>query len=139
MNYFNPEYAIYRFFQKEDNPSEGLSSPIVGNMLEDKRGHIWICTEGGGLNRFDPEKGTFQWFVHRPAANSISHNNVKSIWYDEAEDCIWLGLHLGGINKLDIKTGRFTVYRKREGDKETIPSDIVRDIVPYKDLSLIHI
>ena len=133
VNYFNPEYAIYRFFQKEDNPSEGLSSPIVGNMLEDKRGHIWICTEGGGLNRFDPEKGTFQWFVHRPAANSISHNNVKSIWYDEAEDCIWLGLHLGGINKLDIKTGRFTVYRKREGDKETIPSDIVRDIVPYKD------
>mgnify|MGYP000553235849 CR=1 FL=1 len=73
VNYFNPEYAIYRFFQKEDNPSEGLSSPIVGNMLEDKRGHIWICTEGGGLNRFDPEKGTFQWFVHRPAANSISH------------------------------------------------------------------
>lgn len=133
VNYFNPEYAIYRFFQKEDNPSEGLSSPIVGNMLEDKRGHIWICTEGGGLNRFDPEKGTFQWFVHRPAANSISHNNVKSIWYDEAEDCIWLGLHLGGINKLDIKTGQFTVYRKREGDKETIPSDIVRDIVPYKD------
>lgn len=58
---------------------------------------------------------------------------MKSIWYDEAEDCIWLGLHLGGINKLDIKTGRFTVYRKREGDKETIPSDIVRDIVPYKD------
>lgn len=56
MNYFNPEYAIYRFFQKEDNPTEGLSSPIVGNMLEDKRGHIWICTEGGGLNRFDPEK-----------------------------------------------------------------------------------
>ena len=133
VNYFNPEYAIYRFFQKEDNPTEGLSSPIVGNMLEDKRGHIWICTEGGGLNRFDPEKGTFQWFVHRPAANSISHNNVKSIWYDDAEDCIWLGLHLGGINKLDIKTGQFTVYRKREGDKETIPSDIVRDIVPYKD------
>ncbi len=39
VNYFNPEYAIYRFFQKEDNPSEGLSSPIVGKvMLEDKRG-----------------------------------------------------------------------------------------------------
>jgi len=133
VNYFNPEYAIYRFFRKGEKPSEGLSSPIVGNMLEDKRGHIWICTEGGGLNRFDPETGTFQWFTHQSAANSISHNNVKSIWYDEVEDCIWLGLHLGGINKLDIKTGRFTVYRKIEGDQETIPSDIVRDIVPYKD------
>lgn len=123
----------YTVFPEGEKPSEGLSSPIVGNMLEDKRGHIWICTEGGGLNRFDPETGTFQWFTHQSAANSISHNNVKSIWYDEVEDCIWLGLHLGGINKLDIKTGRFTVYRKIEGDQETIPSDIVRDIVPYKD------
>lgn len=76
-------------------------------MIEDKRGNIWICTEGGGLNVFDPVKNTFQWYTHRPSVNSISHNNVKAIWYDEAADCMWLGLHLGGINKLDIKTGRF--------------------------------
>lgn len=133
VNYFNPEYAIYRFFRQADTPAKGLSSPVVGNMIEDKRGNIWICTEGGGLNVFDPVKNTFQWYTHRPSVNSISHNNVKAIWYDEAADCMWLGLHLGGINKLDIKTGRFFVYRKVEGDKESIPSDIVRDIVPYKD------
>lgn len=133
VNYFNPEYAIYRFFRQADSPSKGLSSPVVGNMIEDKHGNIWICTEGGGLNRFDPQTGSFQWYTHHAQANSISHNNVKAIWYDEAADCIWLGLHLGGINKLDIKTGRFTVFRKVEGDKESIPSDIVRDIVPYKD------
>ena len=113
VNYFNPEYAIYRFFQKEDNPSEGLSSPIVGNMLEDKRGHIWICTEGGGLNRFDPEKGTFQWFVHRPAANSISHNNVKSIWYDEAEDRQILKRD-GKSNGENSETGRYCCDRECE-------------------------
>lgn len=133
VNYFNPEYAIYRFFRQADSPSKGLSSPVVGNMIEDKHGNIWICTEGGGLNRFDSQTGSFQWYTHHAQANSISHNNVKAIWYDEAADCIWLGLHLGGINKLDIKTGRFTVFRKVEGDKESIPSDIVRDIVPYKD------
>ena len=45
-----------------------------------------------------------------------------------------VGTALGEVSiNWDIKTGRFTVYRKREGDKETIPSDIVRDIVPYKD------
>lgn len=133
VNYFNPEYAIYRFFRQASEPQKGLSSPVVGNMLEDKRGNIWICTEGGGLNVFNPAKGTFQWFTHHSSSNSISHNNVKAIWYDEAEDCMWLGLHLGGINKLDIKTGLFTVFRKVEGDHTTIPSDIVRDIVPYKD------
>lgn len=133
VNYFNPEYAIYHLFRQASEPSKGLSSPIVGNMIEDKRGDIWICTEGGGLNVFHPKEETFRWYTHHSSANSISHNNVKAIWYDEREDCIWLGLHLGGINKLDIKTGKFTVYRKIDGDKETIPSDIVRDIVPYKD------
>lgn len=133
VNYFNPEYAIYHFYRQADNPSKGLSSPVVGNMIEDKEGNIWICTEGGGLNVFDPRKGTFRWYRHQPSANSISHNNVKAIWYDAAEECMWLGLHLGGVNKLDIKTGRFTVFRKEEGDQASIPSDIVRDIVPYKD------
>lgn len=133
VNYFNPEYAIYRFYRQANEPSKGLSSPVVGNMIEDKLGNIWICTEGGGLNVFDPQKGTFRWYTHQASANSISHNNVKAIWYDAAANCMWLGLHLGGINKLDIKTGQFTVFRKVEGNEETIPSDIVRDIVPYKD------
>lgn len=133
VNYFNPEYAIYRFYRQANEPSKGLSSPVVGNMIEDKLGNIWICTEGGGLNVFDSQKGTFRWYTHQASANSISHNNVKAIWYDEAANCMWLGLHLGGINKLDIKTGQFTVFRKVEGNEETIPSDIVRDIVPYKD------
>ena len=133
VNYFNPEYAIYRFYRQANEPSKGLSSPVVGNMIEDKLGNIWICTEGGGLNVFDPKKGTFRWYTHQASTNSISHNNVKAIWYDEAANCMWLGLHLGGINKLDIKTGQFTVFRKVEGNEETIPSDIVRDIVPYKD------
>ena len=133
VNYFNPEYAIYRFYRQANEPSKGLSSPVVGNMIEDKLGNIWICTEGGGLNVFDPKKVTFRWYTHQASTNSISHNNVKAIWYDEAANCMWLGLHLGGINKLDIKTGQFTVFRKVEGNEETIPSDIVRDIVPYKD------
>lgn len=133
VNYFNPEYAIYRFFRQAKEPLKGLSSPVVGNMIEDKRGNIWICTEGGGLNVFDPDKGTFRWFTHSSSVNSISRNNVKAIWYDKEEDCMWLGLHLGGINKLDIKTGKFTAFQKIEGDTTTIPSDIVRDIVPYKD------
>ena len=137
LNYFNPEYAIYTVFSQSEKESEGLSSPIVGNMLEDKRGNIWICTEGGGLNVFNRKTGKFRWYVHNPSANSISHDNVKAIWYDEEADAVWLGLHLGGLNKLDIRSGRFTCYRHESGNEHSIPSDIVRDILPYKDSLII--
>lgn len=39
----------------------------------------------------------------------------------------------GGLNKLDLRTNRFTVYRMKAGDPTSLPSDIVRDIIPYKD------
>lgn len=133
VNYFNPEYAVYTVFGKAAHEADGLSSPIVGNMLEDKRGNIWICTEGGGLNMLDRQTGKFRWYVHSASANSISHNNVKAIWYDEGTDQIWLGLHLGGLNRLDIRSGRFFAYRHEAGNPATIPSDIVRDILPYGD------
>ena len=65
--------------------------------------------------------------------NSISHNNVKAIYYDRTNEIMWIGTHLGGLNKLDLRTNRFTVYRMKAGDPTSLPSDIVRDIVPYKD------
>ena len=46
---------------------------------------------------------------------------------------MWIGTHLGGLNKLDLQTNRFTIYRMKAGDPASLPSDIVRDIVPYKD------
>ena len=50
---------------------------------------------------------------------------------------MWIGTHLGGLNKLDLRTNRFTVYRMKAGDLTTLPSDIVRDIVPYGDKLII--
>ena len=110
-----------------------MSSPIIGRMIEDKNGNLWICTEGGGVNVYDRKKGIFQWFRHDERKNSISHNNVKAIYYDRNNDIMWIGTHLGGLNKLDLRTNRFTIYRMKAGDPASLPSDIVRDIVPYKD------
>jgi signal transduction histidine kinase/ligand-binding sensor domain-containing protein/DNA-binding response OmpR family regulator len=131
VNYFNPEYEIYTMYRSGDNEHKELSSPIVGRMTQDEHGNLWICTEGGGLNVFNPTTHTFKWYKHREGANSISQNNVKAIYYDRQHDVMWIGTHLGGLNKLDLRNGRFTIYRSRPNDASTLPSDIVRDIVPY--------
>ena len=133
VNYFNPEYEIYTRYKTGDTEKEGLSSPIVGRMTEDKDGNLWICTEGGGVNVYDRKNNTYRWYRHEEGKNSISHNNVKAIYYDRTNEIMWIGTHLGGLNKLDLRTNRFTVYRMKAGDPTSLPSDIVRDIVPYKD------
>ncbi len=133
VNYFNPEYEIYTRFEASTEESKGLSSPIVGHMLEDKEHNLWIATEGGGLNKYDRKKNSFQWFQHSSDPNSISENNVKALYYDSDKELLWVGTHLGGLNKLNMKTGRFTRYAYIKDDPQGIPSDIIRDIVPYKD------
>ena len=133
VNYFNPEYEIYTRYKVGNTEKEGLSSPIVGRMTEDKDGNLWICTEGGGVNVYNRKSNTYRWYRHEEGENSISHNNVKAIYYDRNNDIMWIGTHLGGLNKLDLRTNRFTIYRMKAGDPASLPSDIVRDIVPYKD------
>ena len=131
LNFFNPEYEIYTRYSYSRTEQNGLSYPVVGRTIEDKKGNLWIGTEGGGLNYYDRRTRTFKWYTPKPGTNSISQKNVKALYYDADREIIWIGTHLGGLNKLDIRTGHFTHYRAKEGDPETLPSDIVRDIVPY--------
>lgn len=137
VNFFNPEYEIYARYKTAETEREGLSSPIIGRMVEDKDENLWICTEGGGINVYNKKERAFRWFRHKEGANSISHNNIKAIYYDEMGEIMWIGTHLGGLNKLDLRTNRFTHYRMREDDPTSLPSDIIRDITPYRDQLII--
>lgn len=132
VNFFNPEYELYTRYKAGSSEREGLSSPIIGRMIEDQKGNLWVCTEGGGVNVYNKNERTFKWYKHIEGRNSISHNNVKAIYYDKHTDIMWIGTHLGGLNKLNLKTNHFTTYKMKEGDATTLPSDIVRDIIPYQ-------
>lgn len=137
VNYFNPEYEIYTRYRASATESEGLSSPIVGRIIEDDNDNLWICTEGGGVNVYNRKNKTFKWFKHEEGRNSISHNNVKAIYFDADRQAMWIGTHLGGLNKLDLRTYTFTHYKSVAEDSTSLPSDIIRDIVPYQDKLII--
>lgn len=62
---------------------------------------------------------------------------MKALYYDADKEIIWIGTHLGGMNRLDIRSGHFTHYRMEDNNQQTLPSDIVRDIIPYKDLLIV--
>ena len=133
VNYFNPEYEIYKRYEYTEEREKGLSNPIVGRMLKDKHENLWICTEGGGINVYNRKNNSYKWILSDGKPNSLSHNNIKSIYYDEKNDIMWIGTHLGGLNKYEIRTSNITCYRMKEGDPTSLPSDIIRDITPYED------
>ena len=91
VNYFNPEYEIYTRYSYSSNEKKGLSNPVVGRTIEDKDGNLWIGTEGGGLNYYNRRTREFKWYRPQEGRNSISHNNVKALYYDADKEIIWIG------------------------------------------------
>jgi len=120
------------------NPNS-LSEGRVRSIFEDKSGMIWIGTEGGGLNRFNPSDKQFVHYKHDPAnPNSLSNNYIFSI-YEHSSDSgsiLWIGTNGGGLNKLVLSTDSIRKGFDSEKAKviwftvkEGLPSNVVYGIL----------
>jgi len=75
---------------------------VTVNEIElDKQGSLWLGTTNIGVFRYtmsDTEK-KWEWFQsieHRQ--NSLSHNNIRSLYCDNS-GILWIGTRGGGVNK----------------------------------------
>ena len=101
---------------------DGLSSRTVADVLQDRRGFLWVGTEGG-LDRYDGVR--FQSYRFDPAdPGSLSSSFVQAL--AEAPDGgLWVGTFGGGLNRLDPVTGRARRYRHDPAAATTLSHDQV--------------
>jgi ligand-binding sensor domain-containing protein/signal transduction histidine kinase len=108
---------------------EGLSQNTVRDILQDRRGFIWVATQDG-LNRYDGY--TFSKYRYKPEdPNSLSNNLVFCIAEDQS-GTLWIGTWTGGLDKLDQATDRIFHYRHDPQDSTTISDNEVSVILPSK-------
>lgn len=120
-NFFNPiplgrnklNYYTYIPSGLSNPPSQNspyLSFPFVGSMVEDSNCHLWICTEGGGLNRLDIKKRIFTHYQigWKEKGEYMLHNNLKAICYDSVRNEIYIGTHTGGLLRYNIRQDKLT-------------------------------
>lgn len=78
---------------------KGVSHPSITAFAEDKLGRIWVGTDGGGVDIFQPATATWQNLHYAPEqALSLSGNRVRSLLRDRKGD-IWIGTGANGLNK----------------------------------------
>jgi len=101
--------------------SDGLSSPKVTAVAQDRLGFIWVATIDG-LNRYDG----YQVQEYRRSDSdpgSLSSNVVTSL-LPARNGAVWVGTSGGGLNRYDPATETFTNYRAGSASA-TLPGDDV--------------
>ena len=123
-------YDGYQFKTFRHNPQDphSLANNWIWSLYKDAQGRLWIGSELGGLDRYDP--ATQQFIHHRFDHNnphSLSNNDVRAIVGDN-QGILWVGTHGGGLNRFDVDDGQFEHFRHDPSDPTSIASDNIKTL-----------
>lgn len=91
---------VFRHFYKGKMSDNSLSHNVVTSMHEDRNGDIWIGTDGGGLNLFQPDENKFTTFT---TEDGLSSDAILDIQEDK-DGNLWLATWSGGVMRFDPRT-----------------------------------
>jgi len=115
LDRYDPETGTFKRFQHDPENPNSLSYNRVRALYVDKTGILWVGTgfpwdaesSAGGLNRFDPENGTFTRYLHDPEnSTTLINNKVRSILEDSRGN-FWVGTAGDGLHLMDREKGTF--------------------------------
>jgi signal transduction histidine kinase/ligand-binding sensor domain-containing protein/DNA-binding response OmpR family regulator len=98
---------------------QGLSSNIIYNLLQDRKGFIWVATEEG-LNKFDGKN--FTHFSVNSGRYSLSHNRTQTLLL-APDGNIWAGTS-DGLNIYDYKSDSIIKVRTNTSPLRLVYNDI---------------
>lgn len=101
-----------------------LSANRVVSLCFDRRQHLWIGTDGGGIDILDIDSGRFHYLLPGENNNSLSSESVFAIHADQ-ENRIWIGTLKGGINIVDWQKSRFQTYTHVRREENSLVNNFV--------------
>ncbi|MCB0443284.1 MAG: response regulator, partial [Flavobacterium sp.] len=95
-------------------------------------GYLWLGTDFDGLIQFDPESGKVCYYTHAANKNSISSNQIKSLFYQKDRNLLWIGTNGKGLDVFDLNTQKFYNFNKKDG----LANDVIYGILSDLELNL---
>lgn len=113
---YTPQNTNFYIYQSDSKSSAGdncLPNNYVYDVIEDRKGQIWIGTRGGGIAVIDNKEGLYERFTilqYAPEKQySISNDHIFKL-YEDKSGIIWIGSLRGGLNKYIPGKERFKHY-----------------------------
>lgn len=120
LHRFNAESGTFTRFRPQVPLSKG--EPIIGSIVEEPRGTLWISTWGSGLWKFEKATGAFTVFLHDPGnPGSLCKNEVGHLGVDGSGN-LWIGT-ADGLDMLRKGSGEFTHFYHDVVDQSSISAN----------------
>jgi len=97
---YNIADNIYEFkehFKSDIKNPLSINRNGVRSIFIDNSNIVWVGTQGGGINKMNPEGIPFEIIKNDLNENSLSYNNIRAINKD-SYGRLWVGADDGGLN-----------------------------------------
>jgi signal transduction histidine kinase/ligand-binding sensor domain-containing protein len=96
-------------FRNDPDDPASLGDSFVTALLVDHEGTLWAATLGGGLNRWNPEAGTFTRYAF-DLYETRSNYGVSAL-FEDPSGTLWVGTYGDGLARFNRATGTFSHFR----------------------------
>ncbi len=130
LDLYNPHSNTIKKIQLDKKYK--ISHKTIRRIFRDKSGKLWLATDGGGINIYDPKKKQLKILRNDPAdPHSLSGDRVRAIVEDHNGD-IWVGT-LKGLNRYRPGSGDFKRYGNETDGSSQLKDNRILDL--YVDAS----
>ncbi len=127
VSLMNQEKLVSNFTHDSNNPNS-ISSNAISNIYVDKAGDVWLCTYGGGVNRY-LGGGKFQRFPD-PLNSNGSFTDLATLGIVEGPDAkMWIATAAGGVVVLDPLTGSTYSIQYHASDQTGLSSNNIMSLL----------
>lgn len=121
----------YKSYGKVNADNNTLSTNNIFSLLEDSKGEMWVGTNDGRINCYDPAKDRFTSLeIDIP---EFKNSETFYRFYEENADGLWLMTWGKGLVYWNRQSNIFSQYKYIPNQKNTINSNIIRDMFKDKD------
>lgn len=122
----------FKVFQPSDAQGASLSSLGLENLQTTAEGLIWITTDQGQIDLFDPVRETFINFSRQAFYQKQIAKRFLRDMYADRQHRLWLMSDGGGLDYIDLKTRKVRRYHSSNGDTSAIAEAHVRSVTEDK-------
>lgn len=99
-----------KFYYRRSNKISSLSHNDVGCIYQDSKNNIWVGTNGGGLNLYEPKT---QSYKNYSTTDGLPNNMINTI-IEDIDNNLWISTK-NGLTKFNYNTNNFSNFTIFDG------------------------